>query len=126
MPPIVQYSIYLLVAAAVVVLVRSVQASIREKGEAVLPTLPDPLRPPKQRPIDGRLHSTDYGLRQEPRPPLRRQEGEMRREHALPPGPGQAPESAMISLLRQEPSVEVDHPLRASSRIQPLTRAFLS
>jgi len=120
-PPIVQYLIYLLVAAAVVVLVRSVQASIREKGEPMPPISPSPPRPLQPSLAGGRSHSAENVLRQEPRP--QRRQGEARRELAHLPASGHVPESALIGPLRRGQSVEEAHIIGASSRVLPHTGA---
>jgi len=120
-PPIVQYLIYLLVAAAVVVLVRSVQASIREKGEPIPPISPSPPRPLQPSLADGGNHSAGNVLRREPRP--QRRQGEARRELAHLPASGRAPESANIPPVRREQSVEEAHIIGAFSRVQPHTGA---
>ena len=58
-------------------------------------------------------------MRQQPRPPLLRREGEVRQEPAHPPGSGYARGSATISPLRQEQSLEEAHIVGVSSRVQP-------
>jgi hypothetical protein len=120
-PPIVQYLIYLLVAAAVVVLVRSVQASIREKGEPMPPISPSPPWPLQPSLAGDRSRSAENVLRQETRP--QRRQGEARRELAHLPASDPAPEFALIAPLRRGQSVEEAHIIGASSRVRPHTGA---
>ncbi len=119
MPPIVQYLIYLLVAAAVVVLVRSVQASVRDKDGPAVPTSPEPPRPLQSRFLDGRNLSAETVLRHEPKVPVRHAESEMGREHAYPPRPAHGSGSATISPLRQEQSRHAAPSSHSSSRTLP-------